>query len=720
MVMKMFKRLTAFFISMVLLLEVTPAFAEYYVPRDLPSVTLSDLEYKSVSIKKMDAYLEKIRILADSRGKDREISALLYNCFEIYYNTDYAYSVANLTADRLYNEKTTKNLDESTKTTIEAYNKMNEAIEIVYNSDYKSLLADFFGDDMVELYIENMPTQRAIELTTKELELVNSYTEIFGDSRACAELFVELANLRNELANEFGYDNYAEYANEAIYGRDFSDSELSEFYNGVAEYIVPIQYDFYLPIMFIKEKDVPMTDDDILLNTRNIMGNINPELRGSFDYMISNNLYDVFASENKSESSLGYTINLPYLNVPFLFINPDKDYNNDGVELMKTLIHEFGHFSAMLYDPALSNPYHELSYLCSVETCEVQSQGLEALSEKYYGRLFGSAAPYERYSQACSLLASVVDGCLFNEWQTDVYKSEEITVDVVNELASKAIYKYYDIDLHPEDAMEVWTAVVHNFSHPMYYISYAVSAMAALDLYNISVKDYNDAVDRYMTISSCGSYMPFRYLIDLGIIGNVFDKEEIHRISEDLMRNYALNYEDVVESEWYTPYLYEVSNIFFGRAENTFMPHNDITRSEFIGAIGRMYDYYVGIEKEYPQPFPDVGDGDENSRYIAWAEAEGIVSGYDNGYFGGNDTLSREQAATIIYRLEKANAGITDNANVVFSDFESVSDWAKEPVLWATEQNIIDGRDNNKFVPKSNITRAETAKIIACYINSEY
>ncbi len=132
-----------------------------------------------------------------------------------------------------------------------------------------------------------------------------------------------------------------------------------------------------------------------------------------------------------------------------------------------------------------------------------------------------------------------------------------------------------------------------------------------------------------------------------------------------------------------------------------------------------MYDYYVGIDKEYANTFADTGMGDENVKYIAWANANGIVTGYDDNTFGGNDLLTREQAAAIIFRLSgetSADAGLSEG----FADYLLISDWAKEPIGWAVQAEIINGRDNNEFAPHQDITRAETAKIIACYIKNQY
>mgnify|MGYP006342592537 FL=1 len=104
-------------------------------------------------------------------------------------------------------------------------------------------------------------------------------------------------------------------------------------------------------------------------------------------------------------------------------------------------------------------------------------------------------------------------------------------------------------------------------------------------------------------------------------------------------------------------------------------------------------------------------------RCISWAAENGIVEGYDDKTFGAEDTLTREQASAMIWRLADAVSGKDVS---VFADADTISDWAIESVAWAYENDIINGRDDGTFDPKSSITRAETAKIIACYIFSQY
>lgn len=684
----MIKKIIVAVLSAILASQPCFALAQtYYTQREFYKIEPQDLVYEKTDISEIEKSIEELPNLLKEQGNDIEILLIIGTCYENYLDAVNEYNIANLAANRNESAENLENLTESTGISMEALSVLSRAVKTVYNSDYKSVLSYIFGEEALELYIKGMPDDEIIELTNKELELSEKYTEIWNDSDECAQLFIELVEVRNALAVKSGYTDYAEYANKEIYGRKYSQNELEELYDSVREYIVPIFYKSVVALESMERPLLPMTRDEVLLNTRDIVGYINPELKNSFDYMISNNLYDIFPEENKRKTG-GYTTNLPSLEVPYIYINPDVDPNTDGVSLIQTFIHEFGHFSAMLNDPIVCEEGYNPFYSACNETAETQSQGLEMLSEKYYGRVFGSAASYSRYNNIFSVSAAVIDGCFFNEWQTNVYSMENITVDALNNEAQRLFEMYYGFEYNPEDIQEMWTSVMHNFTAPM-----------------------------YMKTSAAGMYTPFEEVTEISEVSNICDEEVIERIANGINKAYALSYTDVINGDWYVPYLYKISNIFDGKAENTFMPDENITRLEFVSLIGKMYDYYSGIDSEYEYDFTDVAQS-ENSRYVGWAVHSDIINGYDDEIFGVNESLTREEAATIIYRLSK------DTANGVyaqsFSDFAEISDWAKNAVSWAVGCGIINGRGNNNFDPSAGITRAETAKIVSCYIDAVY
>ena len=90
------------------------------------------------------------------------------------------------------------------------------------------------------------------------------------------------------------------------------------------------------------------------------------------------------------------------------------------------------------------------------------------------------------------------------------------------------------------------------------------------------------------------------------------------------------------------------------------------------------------------------------------AAAIGVVNGVGNGNFAPPDTLTREQAATMLARLSNAlGKQIPENAPT-FSDSGSVSDWATAAVGQMQSAGIMGGVGNNMFSPKGDYTREQS------------
>lgn len=707
------RKIAAVSVSVVMLVQSLTVSAKYYNVGEWQSVDQSLFVYEGVDSQRICELAEIGAELVNQNGKSGEIFKILTESGELLTQASDAVAVAHLAADRNYNERTRADYAESTENYVTGLKYFNRLVKSIGESSYKSILNAVFGEEYAEQYLNSMPDEGVAELSNREYELLDSYTEYFDDRDKSAEIFVELVKVRNEIAKKYGYDNYAQYATNAVYGRECTAEEISEFSDDVAEYISPVYRNLDSAMSKVTVADAPMSESEMLDRVETTMASINTELGECFSYMRRNGLYDVSYSNAKSSANGTYTIEIPSVGVPFVFLYPEMSYDKNAAPMTENLIHEFGHFAAML-----NSDTDDDGYIGSNEVAELQSQGLELLSERYYGKMFGSAAMFERYFVAWGILSGIVDGCFLNEWETRVYAMDEPTVDKINAVAAEVGRKYYDIEYHPDDAEELWIRYPHSFTSPMYYLSYSLSGMAALGLYALSQDDYPRAVDIYMNVSANGAYVNFRDLSVLYGVGDVFADGTAERTARAVENMYGLAYDDVHSEAWYTPYIYSVSNIADCGDGNRFMPDTAITRSEFVGMIGRMYDYYVGIDGTYSTDFTDVTADDGNGTYVAWANAVGIVTGYDERTFGGDDPLTREQAAVIIYNLapkENVSGRTAD-----FTDWDTVSEWARDAVCDMQYERIIDGRDNGEFDPKSHITRAETAKIICGYIESEY
>lgn len=107
---------------------------------------------------------------------------------------------------------------------------------------------------------------------------------------------------------------------------------------------------------------------------------------------------------------------------------------------------------------------------------------------------------------------------------------------------------------------------------------------------------------------------------------------------------------------------------------------------------------------------------DTDSEAVVAANALGILNGYGNGKFGPYDTISRQDAATMLLRAAtaiKANAmdGWGDKiaaANVQFADGAAFSAYAKEAIEVMAALDVMKGTGNNQFSPKATYTRQQS------------
>ena len=174
---------------------------------------------------------------------------------------------------------------------------------------------------------------------------------------------------------------------------------------------------------------------------------------------------------------------------------------------------------------------------------------------------------------------------------------------------------------------------------------------------------------------------------------------------------------DVKKRDWFylsVKFAYDFG-LMKGTTEMEFSPNSYVTRAMFVMIIYRM-------EKE-PQAegsvFVDVEIGGYYDRAVAWANANGIVSGVSKDRFAPNDPITREQMATILYRYADFKGyDIESNGNTAYSDSSSISGYARNAVSWAAANLLMKGNDDGSFLPNANATRAQAAAVFARMIEN--
>ena len=185
--------------------------------------------------------------------------------------------------------------------------------------------------------------------------------------------------------------------------------------------------------------------------------------------------------------------------------------------------------------------------------------------------------------------------------------------------------------------------------------------------------------------------------------------EEVTEPSEET----TMPFTDVNENDWSydaVKYAYE-NGLMSGTALDTFSPDTNTTRGMIVSILYRLEGSPAITERA---AFTDVESGQYYADAVAWAAANGIVSGYDAFTFGPNDNITREQMASILYRYAQYKGIDTSAAGnlAAFSDNASISAYARTAISWAVGEGLVSGMGDGTLAPQGQATRAQVASIL--------
>ena len=100
---------------------------------------------------------------------------------------------------------------------------------------------------------------------------------------------------------------------------------------------------------------------------------------------------------------------------------------------------------------------------------------------------------------------------------------------------------------------------------------------------------------------------------------------------------------------------------------------------------------------------------------VAWASANGIVNGGDDGGFHPADPVTREQMVVMLYRYAQYKGHDTTQGGMAireFADYDSISGYAAEAMAWAVNAGLVNGGDGGRLDPQGTATRAQIAALL--------
>ena len=240
-----------------------------------------------------------------------------------------------------------------------------------------------------------------------------------------------------------------------------------------------------------------------------------------------------------------------------------------------------------------------------------------------------------------------------------------------------------------------------------------------LDSINVKNTDGSDLIVNKNTDSSYTFVMPANNVTVTPVFKKlkstveVTPEQSVPSVEKNTEDSFPLKqFKDIDHSAWYHDginFCLE-KNLMKGVSESEFTPEVDTNRSMIVTILWRLN----GSPEIQDSSFSDVESGKWYSNAISWAAKNSIVKGYDDGKFGINDNITREQFATVMYRysvFKNYNVEKISDLNQ-YTDKDKIHDWAFNAMGWANAEGLITGRTESTLEPNDNITRAEIATVL--------
>ncbi len=163
---------------------------------------------------------------------------------------------------------------------------------------------------------------------------------------------------------------------------------------------------------------------------------------------------------------------------------------------------------------------------------------------------------------------------------------------------------------------------------------------------------------------------------------------------------------------YYNAVLWATKNgITGGIDENHFGPNLSCTRAQLVTFLWRAAGCPV---TNYTLDFNDVGDN-YYTEAVRWATSLGIVDGYGNGLFGSDDSITRQQTATILYRFAIAmgmDVSVGEDTNILsYTDALDIAEYAMDAFQWACGTGILQG-SNGSLMPNDDCIRGQIVTML--------
>ena len=404
--------------------------------------------------------------------------------------------------------------------------------ENALSSRYSKLIATakipFEGEVYNLSLMRKFQTSQDREVRRKAWKAVSDYFLSVTDE--IDEIYDKMVKNRTEQARQLGYENYVELGYYRM-NRNCYDKEMVEnFRKQVKEYFVPFANKLHekrrarigveklsyidTDVYFTNGNPAPIgTPEEILAAGQKMYGELSPQTKEFFDFMMENELFDVLGRKTKRQG--GYMTYIPNFKSPFIFAN----FNGTSGDV-DVITHECGHaFQGYIVRDEEIREFADIT----METAEIHSMSMEYFTYNWMELFFGDRKDDYLKMHLEDSSAFVPYGCMVDEFQHIVYENPDMTPAERKEAWAKLEKVYRPHMDYEEDPFfgkgGFWQKQSHIFGSPFYYIDYCLASVCAMQFKAMMDEDFKKAWANYYKLCKLSARDFFtNVIVDAGLV----------------------------------------------------------------------------------------------------------------------------------------------------------------------------------------------------------
>ena len=350
----------------------------------------------------------------------------------------------------------------------------------------------------------------------------------FQDSEEIDDLYDKMIELRHQVAQNAGYENFRDYTFDSKRRFDYTPADCEAFQTAIEQICVPLMREIdgkrrdALGLKALRMWDMghdvqgrnplqPFTEvEEMVAGTSRMFHRLSPELGEFFDSLRDGTSLDLDSRKGKAPG--GYQLQRDHSRKPFIFMNATGLQRD-----LETMVHEAGHaFHSIYADEIPLVDYRS----APIEFCEVAAMSMELLTHDFLDEFYSSddanRAVREHLEGIVSILAWIATIDAFQHWiYTNPGHSKEERHQQWLDLGDR-FGSHLDWNGFEEWRKVGWQRQLHLFSYPFYYIEYGIAQLGALQLWLQYQKSPQTALDNYAKSMRLGGSRPLPELFEAG------------------------------------------------------------------------------------------------------------------------------------------------------------------------------------------------------------